>query len=132
MSVSTHSGEDYLSFGTLVRDFVSSVRLKAYDRNRKGDSSFFVFRFQYIRSDFLLGIETMMIATFIKCNKRAFSCIPEGVSLRNFFWGQAPRPPFISFSSAIILCFVLQQWAYVTPISMALGVSGKLANLSSI
>ena len=57
MSFSVHSGEEYLSFGTLVSGFVSSIGLKVYNIKRKGDRSLFVFHFQVTGSDFLLFIE---------------------------------------------------------------------------
>ena len=90
--------------------------------------SSFVFRLQDQVS--FWAQRSMMIAAIIQCYKRVFSGVLEGVVLKNCFWGQAHRPPFFS-SYTTILCCVLQQWAYVLPISVALGASGKLVNSSS-
>ena len=132
MGLSVHSGEEYLSFGALVRDFVSSVGLEAYDSKRKGDCSLFVFRFQVTGSDFLLHIE-------INDDSNCHPILQKGVFLRSIghgsekcFLGASPKPPFISLSSsATILWCVLQQLAYVPPISKTPGASMKLANSSS-
>ena len=72
-----------------------------------------------------------MIATVIRCYKRAFSGVLEGVALKNFLEGVPRIPSFSLSSSATILRCILKQCAYVSPISVALGDSDKLANSSS-
>jgi len=71
MNFSTYTDVDYLSFGTIAWDFVSSIGL--YDSRSNSHRNFFAFRFQVKGLVFARGTDINCEAAFIPSSKRPFS-----------------------------------------------------------